>query len=301
MKSNHARSLSFLPLSLLLLGTLPSSAVSIRSDVDLQQYLDLAAPFDAVGRVYDGGYIASATLVSTTQILTAAHFVDANHDGIVDQALTSYSMRFGTNVNSPSFTLTNFASISINPLWNGSAQHDMAVMTLTTMFMSINPIGLSDENPVGTVGTMVGYGLSGTGAPPFENNLDGLRRAATNTIDLVGTSIRTDFDSPYLNTNTYGSATPLALEGTTAGGDSGGPLLVDFGSGYRIVGSLNGGYNPYGAYSEYGDVSIWAPIDDPDNIAFLQGMGIAVPEPSSAAMLALVLGLAVHRRKRCYC
>jgi hypothetical protein len=113
-----------------------------------------------------------------------------------------------------------------------------------------------------------------------------------------GTSIRTDFDSPDLNTNTFGSATPLALEGTTGGGDSGGPLLVDFGSGYRVVGSLNVGYNPYGDYSEYGDVSIWAPGNDPDNIIFLQGMGIAVPEPSAAAMLAVVLVIATHRRKR---
>ncbi|MBI1338038.1 MAG: trypsin-like serine protease [Phycisphaera sp.] len=278
-----------------------ASAISIRGDVPAQDYFDLAAPFTAVGRIYTNGTIGSGTLVSSTQFLTAAHVVDSNHDGIVDKTLNNYSIRFGTNVNSPSYSITSIASISIAPNYgssNGSSSYDLAILTFSSPFLSISPIGLSTKNPLNKVGTMVGYGLNGTGTPPFENNLDGLRRAATNTLDVAGSTIRSDFDSPALNTNTYGSATPLALEGTTAAGDSGGPLVVDFGQGNQIVGVLSGGYNSFGAYSEYGDISVWAPIMTASNAAYLLSQGVPIPEPTSIVLLALGCVLCAHRRHK---
>ena len=129
---------------------------------------------------------------------------------------------------------------------------------------------------------MAGYGLNGTGQAPFENGDDGLRRCSENVIDYFesdvydGLTLQADFDSPAGNTNELGSSTPLALEGGTASGDSGGPLLVNFGSGYQIVGVLNGGYNNFGDSSEYGDVSIWAPVNDATNKSFLQSNGVTV-------------------------
>ena len=301
MKLNFAHT-SLRSILFLLLGALPSSAISYRHDVAEQDYLDLAAPYDAVGRVAFGG-AGTGTLVSTTQILTAAHVVDSNHDGTADLALTAFSFLMGTNVDSPTYTLNNVISIAIHPLWStgGSSRYDMAVMTIGTPFLDIAPMLLSNLNPLGEQGTMIGYGLNGTGAAPFDNAFDGLRRAAHNTIDRVGSTVRTDFDNPDMTTTYSGTSTPLALEGTTAAGDSGGPLVVNFGDGDRIVGVLNGGFNPDGDYSEYGDVSVWAPVDSPDNVAFLTSLGIgttAVPEPSVVSLLGLGLIFTASRRSR---
>ena len=281
----------------------PAEAISMRHDVAEQNYLDLAAPYDAVGRISGGGTFASGTLVSDTKFLTAAHFIDGDKDGFADAGL-NYTIKFGTDANSPTYTLSsiNFSSIAIHPDWSssgGSSTYDMAVLTLSSAFTNIAPILLSDQDiAVGTTATMVGYGVHGTGTN-FTDDFDRLRRAATNTIDVVGSTIRTDFDSPALNTNYYtsGSATPLALEGTTAGGDSGGPLLVDFGDGDRLVGTLRGGFNTFGGLSEYGDVSIWTPVNTESNIAFLQSQGIAVPEPGSLAVLLGGVAMLIRRRR----
>ena len=100
---------------------------------------------------------------------------------------------------------------------------------------------------------------------------------------------------------------PLALEGSTGGGDSGGPIFVDFldGNGPVVVGDLNGGFNPFGPLSEYGDVSIWARLANTPNALLLQRNGIApavIPEPSSFLFLGLLGiclgGVQYSRRKR---
>lgn len=283
---------------------MPAQAISIRHDVAESAYFSLAAPYDAVGRIGGPTSFASGTLVSPTKFLTAAHFIDNNRDGVVDGGLTDYVIDFGTNTVSPTYSLSSFASIDIHPSWAtppsgsaGQSTYDLAVLTLSTPFTDITPILLSDRDiAVGTNATMVGYGVHGDGLN-FNNSFDERRRAATNTIDVVGSTLRFDFDSPAGDTNEFGSATPLALEGATAGGDSGGPLLVNFGDGPRLVGTLRGGFNNFGDFSEYGDVSIYAPINTESNIAFLESVGVAVPEPTSLAVLLGGLSLVLRRRR----
>ena len=286
-----------------------AQAISIRHDVPEADYLALAAPYDAVGQLeLADGYVGTGTLVSITQILTAAHNVDGDHDGIV-MLPEEITFLLGDDVYSPDHVLS-VASVDVNPGWalsNGLPQYDLAVLTLTTPFAAITPMSLSQVDPYGMVGTTIGYGGHGTGDVPFENDWDGLRRAAQNMIDVVdgidvedGFTIKTDFDSPLTDTSSFGDLTPLALEGTTAGGDSGGPLVVNYLGQDVIVGVLNGGYNPLEpdySYSEYGDVSIWSTFLDADNVAFLKGHGLLVPEPSTCVLASLmVLALGARRR-----
>ena len=273
-----------LGLLILILVSSLASGISIRHDVPEANYLNLAASYDAVGLVDLGEYIGSGTLVSPTQILTAAHNVDDNNDGVPDMT-TGISFLLGDNVDTPDHSLS-VSAITISPQWatsGGLPQYDLAVLTLSQPFSAIAPMTMSTINPVGMIGTMIGYGANGTGQPPFQDDLDGLRRAAQNRIDIVGNpdpldgfTIQTDFDSPNSSTDTFGSSAPLALEGTTAGGDSGGPIVVNNQGQEVIVGVLNGGYNLFGDPAEYGDISIWASFLDSDNLAFLNGEGLLV-------------------------
>lgn len=290
-----------LAIAFVLAGLGPAQAIVIRHDVPEASYVSLASSFAAVGRISSSNF-SSGTLVSSTKFLTAAHSVDGNRDGVLDNALNTYRIRFGANTTSnatATYTLSSFASISIHPQWSltgGNRTYDLAVVTLSSPFTNITPISLSAQAPSGLTGTMVGYGGFGTGTNADTLVYNNIRRAANNVVDVANsTQVLADFDSPPGNsTSSMGSASPLALEGTTAPGDSGGPLLVDFGSGPRLISVLSGGYDgvadSFGDY-EYGDVSIYAPINNAVNISYLATQGIAVPEPGTIALLGAGLAM----------
>lgn len=275
----------------------------MRHDVPEQSYFDMASSYNFVGRISSNS-ISSGAMVTPTKFLTAAHSVDFDRNGVLDRPLGDYSLRFGPNVDSPETTINAITSIIIHPLWsptNGDRTYDLAVVTLTNPLTTVGTIGLSDADPLGMQTTLVGYGLHGIGTSSSQS-LDGRRRAGTNIIDIAGDTIRFDFDSPSEDTNHYtaGSATPLAMEAGTAGGDSGSPLIVSFGGLERVVGVLSGGFNNFGSGAEYGDVSVYAPINDADNISFLAAQGItltAIPEPSVALLMAGGLMVLVMRRR----
>ena len=63
------------------------------------------------------------------------------------------------------------------------------------------------------------------------------------------------------NPNSFGLTVPTSpLEGGTAPGDSGGPVFIQTAAGLVQIGALQGGVNPVGNDSEYGDVSAWTPL-----------------------------------------
>lgn len=285
----------------------PGYGISVRPDRPIGDYNALGAQFPATG--YFGstgvGQFCTGTLVAPNKVLTAAHCIDFNADGVLDDPVNS--LVFGLGANVPNSLSANVSSVAINPGWtssNGSAQFDMAVLTLTSPITSVAPAKIFDGDPTGLNGFAVGYGSQGSGTN-FPSNLPGAndKLGAENIIDFVGDTIEFDFDSPLSNTSTYGSINPLDLEGATAGGDSGSPLYADFGGNRYIVGILNGGFNPFGTASEYGDISIYAPIRDSDNLAWLGSQGIfsasAIPEPGTFGIAATALaGLLFIRRRR---
>ena len=180
-------------------------------------------------------------------------------------------------------------------------QGDVAIATLDTPAANVPtwalllsalpaPAAISDTTGTGYHVTITGYGRNGQGGTLVgdTNGIDYRRRIAENTIGILGSfddlngflygSIdgmpqnlyQLDFDDPRRGT---AAASPydfnifkdnaLPNEGTTAGGDSGGPLILDRTFAKQVViGVLSGGnrfYNetPFGAY---GTASFYQPL-----------------------------------------
>jgi hypothetical protein len=302
-------------------------------------YIDIGGSAGAQGSFKGTGTLVMST-DGNFKLLSAAHCFDSDMNGVVDQATfglyfgsaidtgdlagttTARVFVFGSSVSwntkwhsaSPGgFNLS--ATGPDDPLEKGAAQYDIAVISFTAaqIFSGAlpTPMAVSLENPLGQTVISVGYGNHGLGNS-FANSGDATRRAMHNVADVVGYSatsaantgytIQADFDSPTdPGKSSLGANTPVPsisglLEGATAGGDSGGPVLFNG----RVTGVLNGGFNPFGNVSEYGDRSIWAAVAEQSNMDFLIASGVAVPEPEETVALiaAGLAGFAWVRRQR---
>lgn len=159
---------------------------------------------------------------------------------------------------------------------------------------------VSSTSPLGMQAIQAGHGLHSDGTVNLGGDggaaqqVNGILKGGTNTIDYVGVPnitvggtitegsgvvVLTDFDKPNGTTSTFGATTGGPNEVGTAKGDSGSAIFADTNSDGKleVVGVLNGGDNPFptGA-STFGDISQYAPILTPSNLAFLQGQKVFV-------------------------
>lgn len=180
-------------------------------------------------------------------------------------------------------------------------QADVAIATLDTpaanvptwalLFSALPaPATISDTTGTGYHVTITGYGRSGTATTTTGDTLavDYRRRIAENTIGILGSFddrdafifgstsglpqnlYQLDMDDPRRGTaakspydfNLF-KDNALPNEGTTAGGDSGGPLILDRAFAKQVViGVLSGGSRFYGAqpFGSYGTESFYQPL-----------------------------------------
>ncbi len=255
--------------------------IVINNTIGAQGSRDYAAPFDAVIRV--GG--CSGTLIAPNLVLCARHCGIGAGDLV----------RFGDNSNSADFTIT--VQSSTLPAGGGSLLDggDVSIHVLngTVPANIAEPMRLIDETDEleGMLCATLGYGYNGLGSTGHGFSGDGFRWGGENIIDAYGSPasaggsniISTDFDNGTTGANTIptSSSTPVEFEATTAPGDSGGPVLVQFGSEWVIAGVLSGGTT---STSVYGDISWWtgtAVFRDAIESAggqFVTGLEILFPE-----------------------
>jgi len=229
--------------------------IVINNTIGAQGSRDYAAPFDSVIRASVG---CTGTLIAPNVVLSARHCGIGAGDLIV----------FGDNSNNSLFTATVLSSTL--PDGSGSLLDggDVSIHTLTdeVPFNIAEPMRLIDETNdlEGMLAATIGYGFNGLGSSGHGFSADGFRWGGENIIDRYGSPassggsniISTDFDNGSGGANTIpsSSSAPLEFEATTAPGDSGGPVLVQFGGEWVIAGVLSGGTT---STSVYGDISWW--------------------------------------------
>jgi hypothetical protein len=197
----------------------------------------------------------TGTPFTRIHVLTAAHVLDTNNDGVADvnPASLIFHVNYGGNL-----TINIAASaVAVHPSWqgfnvgnNGIVNDDIGVVTLSSPLPVGVPIYSLLTTPVasGTTFIHVGYGQSGSGTSGYAGSANiavkrvGMNNADDFILDDNGSGEREgyvfDFDGPTPATNYLGGLTlGNALETTFGGGDSGGPAFVDEGGVLKIAGN----------------------------------------------------------------
>jgi len=249
-------------------ATVTAVAGVYRHDKAEKEYTDLAAQqqFDCVGQVlHGGGKSGSCVLIGDKYVLCAAHVFkesqtrpDTIQNGTTTMvAYKQYGEHMG-NVGDYSFLFAGkeYAGkvMHVYPTYMEAATKGMGDIVLIELREAVSGVapavvytGGDEQNGIITG---VGYGAWGVADKLESLNATITKKiAGENTIDSIGgmmvgakgTVLYCDFDNPADAThNKMGSAIPLPLEYTCAGGDSGGGAFMKRGDHWELVGICSG-------------------------------------------------------------
>ncbi len=184
--------------------------------------------FPTTGALLLGGNPATAsshctgTLIGCETFLTAAHCVE---DDVNPSSYTVFFQHGG---------MYSVTSIAFPNSYNFPVD-DVAVLKLGSQVTGIppSPIDTAGGHPIGTIGTIVGFGRTGGGNFDYGVKRYGAVSIASCQFGVSNTkSICWDFQSPL---------GPAGDDSNTCNADSGGPLFIDPGTGPVVAGITSGG------------------------------------------------------------
>lgn len=150
---------------------------------------------------------------------------------------------------------------------------DLALIELEKPIRCILPASINSKtNELHTRVTGVGFGASGLANQPQSVSLKDEKMAGENVVDSIGgeiwngnsTTLFCDFDHPTrTDCNKMGSPTPLPMEYSCSGGDSGGGLFRKKGSRYELIGICSGMTTDLTQFKKtgyYGQIMEWTRV-----------------------------------------
>jgi hypothetical protein len=172
----------------------------------------------------------TATLVGCRTLVTAAHCA-CDLDGAACQSGAGARDPADLHVFFQHGGFFELASITVHPGF-AFPRDDVAVLELATPVSGISPTPLAtSEPPLGTEGTIVGFGRAGGGAEDYGLKRRGAVTTSQCPVDLAGL-VCWEFASPV---------GPPGTDSNTCNGDSGGPLFVDAAGARELAGLTAGG------------------------------------------------------------
>ncbi len=246
------------------------------------------SPFNAVGalRISTGSFTYSGTAVVLSRhwVLTAAHNTDFDDNGQPDTGL-SYTLHL------PGHGSLGTATAQTHPDFTGfgnpSIHNDLALLHFTNPLPELNFPALGLSMSIGQELTLIGYGRSGFGSYGYTTNAStSERRIGWNTVETLHSS--SGSDGQLFRYTFHDPDNPLSLgndrETIIGPGDSGGPALINWGSGQALVG-VNTFTEGYGG--RFGDIGGGVMLDPAWNwIAQTTGLTM-IPEPGTLGLLIM--------------
>ncbi|MBX7096488.1 MAG: trypsin-like serine protease [Myxococcaceae bacterium] len=226
------------------------------------------ADFDVVVLHVRGVPACSGAVVAPTVVVTAAHCVAQ----VSKDAVTA-------SVGTPSSDVRVPSSVELDPSYDSTRHlHDLAVLRFDQPLAS-KPLALATRPAeVGTLVSLAGIGATDASAAPVEGFEPKVNEGTARVAQVEASWLRLD-GAPSFSCH----------------GDSGGPVTVQDGSGYRLVGVVTAGDEKCSAYSVVArvDNSKWLTSQlGPEPI--VGGCAVA---PGGGAGLGLVLLLAAALRR----
>jgi secreted trypsin-like serine protease len=223
----------FISVAALLAAGAPAQAIIMRHDVEDARYRELGEQHRDVLvhmalRARDDGapllYNGMGTLVADAWVVTAAHVAAHMQANPPANGAPHYVFLRGRGY--------AVAEIIVHPGYNDQTiANDIALVRLARPVQGVRPACLYErDDEVGKIVHMAGAGYTGNGQQGPGEGSDGALRGATIMVGgQEGDVITWRFRAPGEN-----GVTPL--EGISGPGDSGGPALIETGSGFCIAG-----------------------------------------------------------------
>lgn len=227
---------------LLIISSLPASAIVVRHDVNDKKYLADATDFAPLATLYVDG--AHGTLIKPDWIVTAAHATFCISTGSYIRLNNGYH---------------KVESVFVHKDYQPGKSHDIALIKLVNPINDVKPANLYEQTEelgkitwfIGVGGT--GNGLTGQIVDNYENG--GVLRKAQNKIEQAeGALLKFKFDRDNA---------ALPLEGVSGSGDSGGPAYSTIDGTHYLLGVSSrvegGDIGKYGVMEVYSRVSFFKP------------------------------------------